>query len=256
MNAIDPRQRFTDRADDYKRYRPGYPSEILDYLKQRCRPDSSNSIADVGSGTGISSQLLISGFNCLVYGIEPNAAMRREAESHFRTEPLFVSINGSAENTTLPDSGMDLVTVFQAFHWFDRDAVREEFRRILKEQKWVLIVWNSRLTDESEFLKDYEKLLQKLSDYRAVNHRKISREYIYDFFGNDRVEYTYFPNKQIFDLEGLRGRFFSSSYTPAYGTELYIEYDRELERLFNRCRENDCVEIRYRTETYLGEISG
>ena len=111
-------ERFTSRVETYAKYRPGYPVEIIDLLKRECGLTPESIVADIGSGTGKSSEPFLAHGN-VVFGVEPNAAMRDVAERLFRDQPRFRSIKGSAESTTLPDSSVDLITAGQAFHWFD-----------------------------------------------------------------------------------------------------------------------------------------
>src|SRR5262245_49376869 len=117
--APDSKQRFSNRVEDYVRCRPGYPAAVLDVLCEECglRPESV--VADIGSGTGLLAQMFLENGN-LVYGVEPNAAMREAGEQWLERYPHFCSVAGSAEATTLPDAGVDFVVVGQAFHWFDR----------------------------------------------------------------------------------------------------------------------------------------
>ena len=71
----DPTERFSDRVDDYLRYRPSYPGELIDLMRVEMglRPD--HTVADIGSGTGILSALLLAHGNTVI-GVEPNRAMR------------------------------------------------------------------------------------------------------------------------------------------------------------------------------------
>src|SRR4029077_13490966 len=141
MIFTDAKQRFSNRVADYVRYRPGYPSAVLDALRNECSLRPGHVIADIGSGTGFLSELFLKNGN-RVYGVEPNTEMRQAGEEYLASYDNFSSIEGSAESTTLSDSSVDFVTAGQAFHWFERDAARAEFIRILKPAGWVVIAWN------------------------------------------------------------------------------------------------------------------
>src|SRR4029079_2278369 len=134
----DPLTRFSNRAENYALHRPGYPAGLLEILKSECGLTSSSTIADVGSGTGILSELFVKNGN-LVFAIEPNSAMRSIAERRFEDSEQFVSIHATAESTSLEHSSVDFVTAAQAFHWFDRVRARLEFARILKAAGWVVL---------------------------------------------------------------------------------------------------------------------
>src|SRR5439155_23726894 len=156
-NLLDPTQRFSDRVHNYVLYRPRYPTAILHPLKIDCRLTSGSIIADVGSGTGFLAEVFLSNGN-RVFGIEPNPEMRQAGERLLASWPKFKSVAATAESTSLPDRSVDFVTGGQAFHWFDREACRAEFKRILRPDGWVVLVWNDRRTDSTAFLSAYEQL--------------------------------------------------------------------------------------------------
>jgi SAM-dependent methyltransferase len=184
----DPTRRFSDRVDNYVRYRPGYPAEALDILRAETGLTAESVVADVGSGTGILSELFLKHGNT-VYGIEPNDDMRQAAERLLRGYPEFHSVAGSAEATTLPAAGVDFVVAGQAFHWFDRPRARAEFARILRPGGWVVLLWNARRVDATPFLRDYEALLQAYSiDYRQVRHENVTPEVLAGWFADGRYQ--------------------------------------------------------------------
>ena len=241
--------RFTDRVEDYVRYRPGYPAaEILAFLKAKIGFDTSRVVADIGSGTGISTELFLKNGN-KVYGVEPNDAMRQKAEQLLQGYPNFISINGTAEHTTLPDKSVDLVISGQAFHWFNPLLARIEFAHISKGH--ILLFWNIREVN-TPFEKDYELLLQKFgTDYKEVGHKDIATdEKLAAFF---KFESTQFPNNQVLDYEGVKGRMASSSYIPAPDANNYQAMIDMLENIFNKHAVDGKVVFGYTTKVYLGE---
>ena len=126
-NAADSTQRFSNRVDNYVRYRPGYPPEVIGVLEHDAGLKRDHVVADIGSGTGISATLFLD-FGNTVYGVEPNQAMRSAAEKSIAGNSRFHSVDGTAENTTLADGSADFVVAGQAFHWFDRPKTRRSFR--------------------------------------------------------------------------------------------------------------------------------
>ena len=130
--------KFSGMANDYSKYRPNYARETIECLKAEVPLTPQSIIADVGSGTGKFSRLLLDeGFT--VYGVEPNPDMRRKAEDELYTRKNFISVSGTSENSTLPNDCVDLITVAQAFHWFDVEKFLMECNRILKEPGYVAI---------------------------------------------------------------------------------------------------------------------
>ena len=147
-------ERFSNRVENYVKYRPNYPKKIISFLEKEIGLSSSSIIADIGSGTGISSEMFLKNGN-IVYGVEPNKEMREAAERLLAEHPNFKSINGTAEDTTLAANSIDILSAGQAFHWFDVIKTEIEFKRILKNGGWVVLVWNERETNSSLFLKAY-----------------------------------------------------------------------------------------------------
>lgn len=253
MSRPDALTRFSNRVADYARSRPGYPEEVVETFFREAGSGPGAVVADIGSGTGISSKLFLDA-GCRVVGVEPNAAMRQAAEAALSEYPRFQSVDGSAEATTLPGGSIDLIVCGQAFHWFDRESARSEWQRILRPEGWAALFWNSRRTEGAPLLAAYERLVEHhATDYREVNHRKLSPEAFADFFGGAFRRFA-FPNRQVVDLDGLRGRLLSSSYMPAPGAKGHDEMLREIEKIFARHQDGGAVTIEYETELYLGKL--
>jgi SAM-dependent methyltransferase len=248
----DNTQRFSTRVENYVKYRPDYPSEIVATLADECDLTPESAIADVGSGTGILSELWLRNGN-QVYGIEPNREMREAGERLLADYPSFSSVDGTAEATTLPAESVDFVTAGQAFHWFDQAKARAEFTRILRPGGWIVLIWNLRRED-TDFLRDYEAVLQTYgTDYTQVNHRNIDESAIGAFFGPGGFTIYTFPNQQLFDLEGLNGRVFSSSYTPEPDHPNFAPMLNALRTLFEQHQTNGQVAFEYETQVYFGK---
>lgn len=214
--TVDSRERFGSRVENYVKYRPGYPVAVIDFLKSTCGLTRESIVADIGSGTGILSELFLKNGN-QVFGVEPNEGMRQAAERALQHYSNFTSVAASAEATTLPNHGADFITAAQSFHWFDRTRARTEFERILKTQGWVILLWNERRLSSTAFLQGYEQLLLKYGlDYANVRHENVDEE-IAGFYAPAAVELAVFDNWQSLDLAGHRGRLFSASYTPEPG---------------------------------------
>jgi SAM-dependent methyltransferase len=178
----DPTQRFSNRVDDYVRYRPHYPPGVLDLLREGIGLTPRTVIADVGSGTGISTELFLQNGNT-VFAVEPNPEMRAAAKRLLGGRANFHSVNGTAEATMLPDGSADCVVAAQAFHWFDPEKTRAEFRRILRAGGWVVLLWNTRLKDATAFSRAYEKLLLTFgTDYAQVQHERIDAAGLQRFY--------------------------------------------------------------------------
>jgi SAM-dependent methyltransferase len=254
MTFADSKQRFSNRAEDYARYRPGYPREVLDLLHAWCGLKPEHLIADIGSGTGLLTKLFLENGN-RVFGVEPNAEMRADGEEFLSSYQNFTSVAGSAENTSLSDESVDFVAAAQAFHWFDLEPTRCEFRRILKPYGRAIIIWNERLLDITPFLREYEALLHRFgTDYARVNESYPRTKQMLAFYGPNEFTSHSLPNAQEFDLAGLCGRLRSSSYAPAPGHPQFEPMMEELQRIFAAHQENGVVRMEYRTHVYTGVL--
>ena len=249
----DPLSRFSNRSDNYAKFRPGYPAGVIEILKHDCGLNETSVIADVGSGTGILSEMFLQNGNS-VFAIEPNAAMRQVAEKLLQRYEKFRSINAAAEATTLETESVDFVTAAQAFHWFDRARAKREFARILKPAGWVVLIWNERRLDSTVFLRAYEDLLLRYgTDYEKVRHEKVTGE-IAEFFSPESFELQTLENAQHFDFESLKGRLLSSSYAPDQDDPKFAPMLKELEDIFDANQENGIVSFEYETKVYYGHL--
>jgi SAM-dependent methyltransferase len=255
VTFADAKNRFSNRVADYLRYRPHYPEGVLDFLRSQCHLSVAHTIADVASGTGFLSELFLKNGNP-VFGVEPNQEMRAAGEEYLAAYPRFTSIDGSAEATTLPDSGVDFVTVGQAFHWFKPEPTRREFTRILRPNGWVAIVWNDRTLSTTGFAVSYEALLVRFgTDYARVKDSYPQVEGIRAFFGHEKFLTHQLPNSQQFDLESLRGRLRSSSYVPTEGDPNFAPMMAALDSLFATHQENGRVLMEFSTWVHVGQLT-
>jgi SAM-dependent methyltransferase len=276
--------RFSDRVEDYVKYRPHYPMAVLTYLQDIYHFNPDWIVADIGSGTGISTELFLRG-DCesedggdrkgedggdregedggdregegggnRVYAVEPNAEMRAKAEELLGGYAGFISVSGTAEATGLPDASIDLIVAGQAFHWFEPVATRREFMRIARPGAVVALIWNERLI-LSPFEVEYEALiLEYAGDYQTINHKNITADRIGEFFYPQSFMLEVFDNEQIFDYEGLKGRLLSSSYIPKEGA-VHDAMMTALAALFERHQSGGRVRVGYETKLYTGVIS-
>jgi SAM-dependent methyltransferase len=227
---IDSTQRFSSRVENYIKYRPGYPPAILSLLKEKCGLACTATVADVGSGTGILTELFLRNGNP-VFAVEPNRDMREAAERLLGRYPNFTSISGTAEATSLKDKSVNILAAGQAFHWFDRILT-------------------------GPFAQGYELLLKTYgTDYEEVNHRHTDAKVIGPFFGANGYQQDRFPNRQIFDWDGLVGRLLSSSYAPEPGHPRHVPMMEALQTLFLKHQTDGQVAFEYDTQVYYGQLS-
>ncbi|MBP7686716.1 MAG: class I SAM-dependent methyltransferase [Thermoflexales bacterium] len=250
----DPTQRFSSRVSNYVKYRPSYPAAMVDLLTSECGLTPDAIVADVGSGTGLLAELFLKAGHH-VWGIEPNREMREAGEQLLRKYERFVSIDATAEATTLPDHSVDVITAGQAFHWFDRTRVGAEFARILKPRGWIVLIWNERRTDSTPFLRAYEQLLNTYStDYAQVDHRLVDRDVIGAAFPSVVFQRRTFDNQQRFDLADVTGRLLSSSYAPEAGHPRHAPMLAALTGIFEQYQTNGEIVFEYDTRVNYGQL--
>jgi ubiquinone/menaquinone biosynthesis C-methylase UbiE len=254
MPVKDATRRFSSRVDNYVRFRPGYPPEVLVLLKKECGLTADSMIADIASGTGIFTRMLAENGNH-VFGVEPNDEMRRAGEQFLKNYPRFTSVAGTAEATTLADHSVDIVTAAQAAHWFDHEKARREFMRILRPGGWTVLLWNERRTDSTPFLREYERLLLTYgTDYQEVRHERTTAE-IAGFFAPSPYRSWVLEMRQELDYSALEGRLLSSSYTPTPDDPSYESMLSELRRIFDSYQVHGRVSLEYNTLVYCGQLS-
>jgi len=249
---MDPTKRFSNRVENYRRYRPGYPKEVIDLIRETARLAPEASVADIGSGTGILTRLLIdAGLN--VHAVEPNAPMREAAEADLQGSQLFHSVDGTAEATTLPVASVQAITCAQAFHWFEREPTRAEFRRILQPEGWVFLIWNERRSG-SPFDDAYHRILATLGQAFEGVRDRANNKALDSFFLPGTYREAVFPNPSRMTWEMLRGRFLSSSYVPTEEDPRHPDLMAALEKIFHENQDNGHVVLEQDTHVYFGQL--
>jgi SAM-dependent methyltransferase len=249
-----PAVRFSDRAEDYAKYRPHYSPKVVQALQQACGLRPEHLIADVGCGPGLLAEIFLDSGNRVI-GVEPNLEMRRAGEDYLAAYRNFSMVDGSAEATTLPGASIDFVVAGQAFHWFRPDETRIEFARILKPGGWAVLVWHDRNVASAPFLCAYEAFIRRHSiDYEQVTHKYLaSYAALERFFAPNKMRLIQQQNQQRLNFDGLRGRLLSSSYIPKSG-ERYEAMSRDLPRLFSSHAAEGHVVLQYDTKIYFGHL--
>lgn len=254
--ALKSTERFTTRVADYVRYRPDYPTALVDWLHREMQVPASATVADIGAGTGISCKLLLDAGHP-VTAVEPNAAMRAAAREWLGSDTRFAAVAGTAEATTLPDACVDLVTCAQAFHWLDQRAIKPEWRRILRPGGLAVVFWNSRRLTGTPFLEGYEQLLLDYGlDYTSVAERYNDDASMEAWFGGGLRGMARFDHGQRLDFDALRGRLLSSSYAPQQGHPKHEGMLAALRALFEATAVDGKVGFDYDTRAFAGTLAG
>lgn len=249
--------RFAGKADMYKKFRPTYPIELIDYLYSQIGFNQDSVIADIGSGTGIFSRLLLER-GSQVYCVEPNEDMRMTAEFDLAEFDNCVSVNATAENTTLENASVDFITTAQAFHWFNRENFKAECKRILKANGKAVIIINDRDYGQEIVKKDYAiRAKYAVGDKAGLGRGFGFRDDIVkDFFIDNIFECQKFQNNLQFDKDSFIGRNLSTSYAPKEETdrEKYNGLVCELGELFDEYNSNGILFFPHFSKSYIGIV--
>ena len=250
---LDPTRRFSNRVENYLKYRPTYPPGIIPLLESECALTAESVIADLGSGTGLLTELFLKNGNA-VFGVEPNQEMRAAGEKVLAKYPKFTSVSATAEATTLPDGSVEIVIAGQAFHWFDRQKARPEFARILRPNGWVVLAWNGYRVESSPLMTAYQDLVVRYgTDYSEVRREVVGCE-VESFYAPGSCKCARFEFQQTFDQEGLKGRLLSASYAPEPDHPDYDAMLRDVQKVLDANQEDGIVIFAYETELYYGQL--
>lgn len=230
---MDNTHKFSGKTDVYQQARPNYAQEFLDFIAQSWQIGEGSKVADIGSGTGIFARQLL-GLGATVYAVEPNADMRAKAEALLGGHPNFVSVPGTAEQTSLPDHSVHLVTAAAAFHWFDPERFKQECKRILLPGAPVLLIWNkARLSAEINLGREriFKKYCPNFKGFSGGNDKedKIKRA-----FFDGKLQERRFPNPLVYDRQTFVNRALSASYSLIEKDAKFEAYLAELGELFDQ----------------------
>lgn len=252
---MQPTERFSDRAAVYTRGRPTYPDAIVAHLKREGALADLGVVVDIGVGTGLSAEPFLRAGHTVI-GVEPNAAMRAVGDERLAQYGRYLSVDGSAEETTLEARCAQLVVAGQAFHWFDPPRAGAEARRILAPGGWAALIWNDRPATGTAFLEGYETLLKTFGiDYEKVSHRHVDEDAIQRFFAPTRPRVAHFDNPRRLDREDLTALVGSASYMPPPGHPRHAGMSEALARLFDAHAVDGHVAVHYRTRMHYGPIA-
>jgi SAM-dependent methyltransferase len=124
---------FSGVAGAYAEHRPRYPDRLFEWLAEVA---PAREVAwDCATGSGQAAVALAARFQRVI-ATDASAAQIAAGEPHLRVEYRVAPAQASG----LPAASVDLVTVAQALHWFDRSAFYAEARRVLRASG-VIAVW-------------------------------------------------------------------------------------------------------------------
>ncbi len=247
---------FSGKAANYSKFRPAYPRELIHLLEKHISLTPLTVVADIGSGTGIMSRLFIENGN-VVYAVEPNDEMRQYSSTSLRAYPQFHALNGTGENTGIADNIVDLVVCAQSFHWLNPELAKKEFHRILNNEGYVALVWNDKVDSEIGFNSEYEAICKNFKKFTPNYSRKgstVADPMILEKFFSGDYRFLELENYQELNIEGVLGRYSSTSYAIDPEDPRYTALLNTMEEAFERHQEKGFVRLQYKTKIFLGKV--
>lgn len=239
---------FTGKSGLYAQFRPSYPQAALDYLADDLGLTGAD-LADIGCGTGLLT-LAVAPFAGTVYAVDRNSDMLLAFKEAAAGRNNIISSLGQAEDTGLPDQCVDAVIAAQAFHFFDRQAFKDECRRILKKEGGqVILMWNSLLEGD---LADRLGLLSGPKFRSGLLAGNL--EMVAGFYLENKYIRRVFPNHQAQTRDMFIGRYLSSSYAPREGDQGYDSYILKLGAIFDDSQDKGIFNHPYHTIIYSGRL--
>lgn len=248
-------QRFTSRVPYYHIYRPHYPRAVTDLMAEKMGLTNQSSVADIGAGTGISSELFLS-YGCTVYAVEPNEEMRAVAVGHYGDVPGFRAVDGTADATSLANASVDFVVAGQAFHWFNPRNAKLEFARILKPGGYIVLFWNERTEGASPFLDAFNRVMTQFdTDKNSARTQEMFAvgNDLSAVFSPEGYTLDEFENPVSYGWEALLGRALSSSYAPLHDHPNHLAFVEGLRAVFEAHQTDGLVWMNYTTRVYWGK---
>jgi ubiquinone/menaquinone biosynthesis C-methylase UbiE len=248
-------QRFAGKAIAYAQYRERYAPEILlPRLHAWCGLTPDWTVADVGAGTGMLSDVFLANGNH-VLAVEPNDDMRQMCADLHKGTPSLEIIAGTAEATGLETSSVAMVAAGRALHWFDLDRAMVEFRRILTPEGWFASIVFGRRESGREENERFEFLLREHTKGHASTrtsyeaYRRLGDFLVRDFHHEE------ITGSLELDWDALYGMAMSISHSPRVGDESHTQFERNLRAYFDRYASNGFVTWETRYWINVGRLS-
>ncbi|GEM_PF-6755781 len=243
---IQKRNRFGLLVKDYAKHRRGYPAEVFRAIRERL-PTRDIDALDVGCGTGIVAYEL-SKFCRSVTGTDKEEEMIAEANISALSNSRFLV--SPAETLPFSDSSFDLITVAQAFHWFDHEKTIAEFRRIIRPDS-LIAIFRKRQKESARILADF--VWQVLGKY--VDRARLPKNQN-DFFmlkdaGFASCEVLNIPYEELYTPDEYIGFLKSHSVYNLVPNEQREQYIADMRQEMAKHLENDFVVIRGLIEMWL-----
>jgi SAM-dependent methyltransferase len=261
MNVASPSVRaraFDAWADDYERYRPGYPTALFDLIAVRLRLPANAAVVDLGAGTGkVARTAAARGWR--VTAVDPGERMLDVLRRRSAAEGLEIAVlQASAEHTDLPTGGFDAAFAGEAYHWFDAPAALAEMARIVRPGGGIAFFWN--VGDEGTALVAAERALVAEygidgSDVRKPGPRPETRDAIRAVAAFDEPEFVQVPHTVSMTGAEYLGLAQTKSHLRTAPQELQDRYLRAFEQTLasHGISPEDRIEVAYIVDCWIAK---
>ena len=179
---------FSTQAASYAKYRPTYPKELFDHIIQFVK--NKDAAWDCATGNGQAALVLAEHFKKVV------ATDISEKQLSFAKQHPGVEYRVSpAEKTGFEDNTFDLITVAQAYHWFQFNAFEKEVKRVGKKDG-VIAIWGYSLMTANDAAVD--KLVKRFYSDITGPYWDAERKYVDDNYKTVPFNFTPLPTRDFF----------------------------------------------------------
>lgn len=251
---MDTKTVYSTKAEKYAKYRWDYAPQAIRVLLEITQMSRKWTLADIGAGTGILTRHFIDKVE-KVYAIEPNVELRQILARGMQTFQSVSVLGASAEDTTLPDRSVDVITVAQAIHWFDPEPARKEMLRILKRGGWLALIRNYGTSSKEKGQALGSLMTEEYgADFTVVTERpkEVSNRF---YFENDDFRTFTFPFQFSQSWEEFLGALISASFMPDEGHPLFGKLEARARQIFSEYNKDGYWVVEGETELIVGQLS-
>jgi SAM-dependent methyltransferase len=149
---------FDRTADYYDRYRPSYPTAIIERIIPLIPKAGSARMLEIGAGSGKATELFLPAVRahrlCRIDCVEPGENLVRIGQARFAPYAQIQYIIGRFEEVPLPPNHYDVVFSAQSFHWIPQPQGYTKCASILRDHGVLALFWNMYITDDSALDRD------------------------------------------------------------------------------------------------------
>lgn len=250
---------FDAWADEYERYRPGYPAALYDLIADRLGLPADADVVDLGAGTGkVARAAAARGWH--VTAVDPGAPMLAVLRERAAADEVAIDVvQASAEETGLPSGAFHAALAGEAYHWFDALAALAEMARIVRPGGGIAFFWNDVDSNRSALVAGERDLVAEYgidgSDVRKPGPLPETRDAIRSAGGYEEPEFH--QVRHVVPMSGAEylGLAYTKSHLRTAPVELQERYRGAFEAMLARhgVGQDDRIEVPYVTDCWIAK---